>query len=74
MVTVGGGVSYALTESMDLFGSLARNFAQRNGHGLARGLSVGVSWSFSTAWVRKDPINTAVENALVRCVCEKGSK
>lgn len=74
MVTLGGGVSYTLTDSVDLFGSLARSFAQRNGHGLARGLSLGISWSFSTGQAKKAAVSTTAENSLVRCLCEKGTK
>ena len=74
MTTVGGGASYSLTDSLDLYGSLARNFAQRNGHGLTRGLSMGISWSFTTKWAKKDTVSTSAENSLVRCLCEKGSK
>jgi len=74
MLTVGGGVSYSVTESLDLFASLARNFVQRNGHGLARGLSLGASWSFSTRAAKKEAAATATEASLGRCLCEKATK
>jgi hypothetical protein len=74
MVVLGGGVSYSVTESIDLFASLARNFAQRNGHGLARGLSLGASWSFSTRSEKKESVTAAAENSLGRCLCEKATK
>jgi hypothetical protein len=74
MLAVGAGVSYSLSDSFDLFASLARNVAQRNGHGLARGLSFGASWSFSTAWAKKQSVATSAENSLGRCLCEKGSQ
>lgn len=71
--SVGGGASYSLTESLDIFGSMLHTVAQRNGHELARGVQVGVSWSFSTARARKNTA-TLAENSLVRCLCEKGTK
>jgi len=73
MLQVGGGASYSLTESFDVFASAMRAVAQRNGHELDRGISVGVSWSFSTGHARKAD-STSAENSLARCLCEKGTK
>ena len=73
VLNVGGGASYSLTDSLDVFGSLLHAVAQRNGHELARGLQFGVSWSFTTAHARKSTA-TVAENSLVRCLCEKGTK
>jgi hypothetical protein len=73
VLQAGGGVSYSLTESIDIFGSAMRAVAQRNGHELNRGISVGVSWSFTTAHARKS-IGTTAESTLARCLCEKGTK
>ena len=39
----------------------------------ARGVQVGVSWSFTTGRARKNTA-TLAENSLVRCLCEKGTK
>jgi hypothetical protein len=72
-LSVGGGASYSLTESFDVFGSMLHTVVQRNGHELARGVQIGVSWSFSTAHARKNT-TTLAENSLVRCLCEKGTK
>jgi hypothetical protein len=71
---LGGGASYSLTESMDVYGSLMHSVIQRNGHGLTRGLSLGLSWSFSTPRGGHRAAATNAENSLVRCLCEKGSK
>src|SRR5207249_6184298 len=45
-LNVGGGGSFAVTESVDVFGSVMTNVANRNGHALNRGIDLGVSWSF----------------------------
>jgi hypothetical protein len=71
MLTLGGGASFSVKESIDVFGSLMHTVAQRNGHVLDRGLTVGMSWSFTTAHARKRAATDA-ESSLVRCVCEKG--
>jgi len=73
MLTLGGGASYSLSDSLDVFGSMLHTVAQRNGHELARGLQVGVSWSFTTKHARSR-IAAAEEESLVRCLCEKGAK
>ena len=72
-LALGGGASYSITESIDLFGSLVHDVARRNGHGLTRGLSIGMSYSFTTPYARKSAGTTA-ENSLAKCLCEKGSK
>jgi hypothetical protein len=66
-------VSYSLTESLDLFGSLAHTVAQRNGHELDLGGSVGVAWSFTTPRARKHG-RASADGSLARCLCEKGTK
>jgi len=73
MLTLGGGASFSLTESWDVFGSFMHTVAQRNGHVLDRGITAGVSWSFTTSRAKKSA-GTMAENSLARCVCEKGKK
>jgi hypothetical protein len=72
-LTLGGGASYSLKESVDLFGSLAHTVAQRNGHELDLGASVGITWSFTTPRAKKHA-SSATEGSLARCLCEKGNK
>ena len=67
---LGGGVTYALTENMDLFGSMITSVAQRNGHEIHRGVSVGASWSFSTNRGRNRAIASNA-GSLAKCLCEK---
>jgi len=76
MLSVGAGGSYSLSDTVDLYGSWTGTVAQRNGHRLARGLSLGLSWSFTTrrATTRPFTATTMAESSLVRCLCEKGTK
>jgi hypothetical protein len=73
-LNLGGGAAYSLSENVDVFGSLIHTVAARNGHAIDRGLSVGVSWSFSTARSKDRAIASNAENSLVRCACGKGLK
>ncbi|HXY50331.1 MAG TPA: hypothetical protein VEI01_12825 [Terriglobales bacterium] len=50
--TIGGGVSYSLTRTLDVFGSVLTMPWGTNGHALKVGASVGISWSFRTPWAR----------------------
>jgi len=70
MLALGGGAAFSLTESLDLSGSLMHTVAQRNGHVLDRGITIGISWSFMTPRAKKSAATVA--DSLVRCVCEKG--
>jgi hypothetical protein len=72
-LNLGGGGSYSLTEQVDLFGALIHTVAQRNGHAIEYGLSVGLSWTFS-ARSAKDRAFASNESSLARCACEKGMK
>jgi hypothetical protein len=72
-LTVGGGTSYAITERIDLFGSMMRTVAQRNGHVLDRSLTLGVSYGFTTKGARDRALALA-EHRLIKCLCEKGVK
>ena len=49
-VNVGCGVSYSLTRSVDVFGSLLTMPWGTNGHALKTGASLGLSWTFRTPW------------------------
>jgi hypothetical protein len=46
-VNVGGGLSYALTGSTEVFAAYAKSVYGRDGHKIDQGLSFGVSYSFS---------------------------
>jgi len=71
MMNLGAGASYALSDRFDVFGSFMHTVYQRNGHELDRGISVGVSWSFTTPRARRS-VGATAENSLAKCLCEKG--
>jgi len=74
-LSVGGGVAYAISKKIDLFGSVVHALAaaQRNGHQIDHGVTVGLTWSFSTRRANARAIASA-EDSLARCVCEKGTR
>jgi hypothetical protein len=61
--TVGGGVSYNLTRSVDIFGSLLTMPWGTNGHALKTGASLGISWTFRTPWAHPQLAYQAVSNS-----------
>jgi len=69
-LNIGGGAAYSLNEKVDIFASLIHTVAARNVHAIDRGVSVGLSWSFSTPRARDRAIADA-EHSLVKCLCEK---
>jgi hypothetical protein len=68
-INVGGGAGFSLSEKVDLFGSIIHTVDARNIHAIHRGLSFGVSWSFST----RHPNRTVAtsKHSLIKCLCEK---
>jgi opacity protein-like surface antigen len=69
-LTLGGGAAYSLTENFDLFSSMIHTVTARNGHAIDRGLTIGLTWSFTTNR-GKDRAIASAEGALAKCVCEK---
>lgn len=51
-LNLGGGVGIAVTNSLDVFATMATSVWGQNGHALNQGLSVGMSWSFRTPWAK----------------------
>jgi hypothetical protein len=72
-LNVGGGASVALTDNLDLFGSYMWTAAARNGHALARGVSLGLSVGFGRARGPDQTVTTRRQGSLVRCLCQKGN-
>jgi len=51
-LNVGGGPSFTLTKSLQVYSSLLTTVWGQNGHALRTGVSIGVSWGFRTPWAR----------------------
>lgn len=78
----GAGLSFSVSDSLDVFGSFARQVAGRNGHNMDRAVTVGASWGFSVG-KRRPPADQASaargtgamarkrEGSLLRCICQK---
>ena len=82
-LNVGAGAAFSIRESLDVFGSIVTNIANRNGHATNRGIDVGVSWSFKRAGEpsARDLARAAARTdrdvesrALVKCVCQRGTR
>jgi hypothetical protein len=82
-LNVGGGASFSIRDSIDVFGSIVTNEANRNGHATNRGIDVGISWSFKRTGApsARDLARAAAETdrdaesrALVKCVCQRGDR
>lgn len=71
-LNVGGGAAYSVTERIDVFGSIIRTVAARNGHIVDHGISMGMSWSF-TATRSKDSAISKSTQSLAKCVCLKNA-
>jgi hypothetical protein len=69
---LGGGVAFALTDRFDFFSSLIRTVAARNGHAIDHGVSLGLSWSFSTRRASDRAIASA-DRSLAKCLCGKSA-
>jgi hypothetical protein len=82
----GAGVSYAISDSVDMFASASRLIAGRNGHALNRGITVGVSWGFKGSGGRTGTsagngapsaeyarMTGRREGSLGRCICQKSA-
>lgn len=78
-LNVGGGASFALRESIDLFGTYVTSVANRNGHAINRGIDIGINWSFkrrgasalSVARAAALTDRNSQSRSLVKCVCQR---
>lgn len=71
-LALGAGASYSITETIDLYGSIMHDVERRNGHGMTRGVSLGMSYSFTTPHARKNAEGMTAEKSIAKCLCEKG--
>jgi hypothetical protein len=72
-LNVGGGASVALTDKVDLFGSYMWTAAARNGHAVARAVSLGLSVGFGRPREPDQTVTARRQGSLVRCLCQKGN-
>jgi hypothetical protein len=68
---LGGGAQWALSPTLDVFGSIMRTMSMTNGHVMEYGVTAGVSWSFSRGTKTPGTVAGRTE-ALVKCLCMKG--
>src|SRR5262249_50020414 len=80
-LNIGGGASFSLRDSVDVFASMVTNVANRNGHAMNRGIEAGVSWTFKRSGEpsAKDIARAAAltdrdaeSRALIKCTCQRG--
>jgi hypothetical protein len=69
-LNLGAGASFAVSERVDLYGSLIHTVTARNGHAIDRGVSLGLSWSFATGRANDRALASA-EHSLAKCLCGK---
>jgi len=84
-VHAGAGVSYSISDSIDMFASFARLVSGRNGHALNRGITIGASWGFSRSKsngtitsggapsAEYARLTGKKEGSLGRCICQKSA-
>lgn len=77
-LNLGGAAAFAARPSLVIFGSLAHTVRERNGHADAAIVTVGVSWTFSTARARRT-LSAAIPETTTSAMrggfrCECGNK
>jgi hypothetical protein len=70
-VNVGGGVGWAINDTVDVFGSYTKAVSARNTHVLDRGIQFGVSLRLQKSALERGILNSK-GRSLARCVCQKG--
>jgi hypothetical protein len=71
-LSVGGGIGWAVNDSVDVFGSYSRMVAARNTHVLDRGIQVGLSLRLQKSLLERGIVNLSAGRRLARCACQKG--
>jgi hypothetical protein len=84
-INVGGGASWSVSNSIDVFGSAIRTVSMVNGHALSHSVTIGLAYTFVKA--KRAPAGSAADHAamgdscpmdgsketsLSKCVCMKG--
>jgi hypothetical protein len=74
VVDIGGGVQVTLPRSFEVFASFMKTISGENAHALARGITIGASWSFGRGvppLVAAAGNGNEAERLLIRCLCQK---
>jgi hypothetical protein len=74
-VNVGGGIGWAINETVDVFGSFTKQVSALNTHVLDRGILIGASFRLQKSSLERGIINLSAGNkgrTLSRCACQKG--
>jgi hypothetical protein len=74
MLDFGGGIQVSVAKSFEVFGSFVTTTAGRNSHALARGITLGASWSFGRgvpALVAAVTPDRDTKKVLIKCLCQK---
>jgi hypothetical protein len=73
MLDFGGGVQVSVTRSIEVFGSFMTTTAGQNSHSLARGITIGASWSFGGRGLSSlsDSSSSNPEDPMAKCLCQK---
>jgi hypothetical protein len=74
-VNVGGGIGWAINDTLDVFGSFTKAVSAVNTHILDRGILIGASIRLQKSVLERGIINLSASNKgtkLARCACQKG--
>lgn len=71
-LNLGGGIGWAINETIDVFGSYTKQVSALNTHVLDRGILIGASIRLQKSSLERGIINLSAGNRLARCACQKG--
>ena len=71
-LNVGGGIGWAVNDTIDVFGSFTKAVSAVNTHILDRGILIGASIRLQKSSLERGIVNLSAGNRLARCACQKG--
>lgn len=71
-VNVGGGLGWAISDTVDVFGSYTKAVSATNTHVLDRAIMIGASVRIQKSLVERGIVNLSAGRRLARCACQKG--
>ena len=69
-LSLGAGAAYSISDDLDVFGSLTREVAGRNGHAMDRGITIGASWSFRRKQNTAETITASAPSSAAAAAAE----